>query len=57
MRLDRNRYLDVNYFDGVSYSDEIINKGLTRLSGLALVRIKLKCLNLPNEGMPFDYQG
>jgi hypothetical protein len=57
IRLERNSCLDFKNYDGVNHPDEIITKGATRLTGLTLMRIKLKCLNLPNEGMPFEYQG
>ena len=49
MRLEQNRCLDLDWLQSAAYSEEVINKGLNRLSGLALMRIKLKCLNLSHE--------
>ena len=49
MRLEENRCSDLDWLQKGAYSDEVINKGLSRLSGLALMRIKLKCLNLSHD--------
>ena len=49
MRLEENSCSDLDWLQKGAYSDEVINKGLSRLSGLALMRIKLKCLNLSHD--------